>query len=398
MSSSRRWPAGFRWRFAAIPITVWLISVPAAELGFRLSGDRPTTELEGLYEGFGSLSYKHRAHVVADADWIEGRFSVATDGYGLRCGRGQANSVLPARDFDLLLLGDSQGYGQGLDFEQTISGVLSRLAARRAMSVGNASVGGHYLENQFELLRWLYERGVRPRSVLILMTPYLLASSGRLNQAQVDSRGRLTNGVSSRREQFTLWLKTHTVVYARLRNSVRELIPLGGRPEAPLLIRFYSLDSEASYRERLFEFLTGLSRWTAERGVGLAIAYTPLAAEIDFGVIARAARERSIQTDPNMPYRTVEWVAGELGIRLFDLRPVLARARSAGQKLTLLKDPHYNAAVSEACAEAIWSSIHGQATVPTNGGAPVSRRAYGIGASNHNATRLRPGEFPDTQE
>jgi hypothetical protein len=388
----------FCWCFVTITIGVWLLSIPAAEVAFRLAGDKPTTELEGLYEEFGSLSYKHRAHVVADADWIEGRFSVATDAHGLRCGRGQASSTLTARDFDLLLLGDSQGYGQGLDFEQTISGVLSRLAARRAMSVGNASVGGHYLENQFELLCWLYERGVRPRSVLILMTPYLVASSGRLNQARVDSRGRLTNGVSSRRERLTLWLKTHTVVYARLRNSVRELIPLGGRPEAPLLIRFYSVDSEAGYREHLFEFLAGLSRWTAERGVGLTIAYTPLAAEMDFGEVARIARERGIQTDPSMPYRTVEMVAGELGIRLLDLRPVLVRVRETGQKLTLLKDPHYNAAVSEACAEALWSSIHGQAADPAKGGAPVSRRTYGVGASNRHAARLRPGEFPDTQE
>ncbi|MBN8730179.1 MAG: hypothetical protein J0L64_06520 [Acidobacteria bacterium] len=398
MSIFDSWWSASRWNFAIIPAGVWLLSLPAAELAFRLAGDRPTTELEGLYEEFGSLSYKHRAHVVADADWIEGRFSVATDAYGLRCSRGEAGPALTLRNLDLLLLGDSQGYGQGLEFEQTISGVLSRLAARRAMSVGNASVGGHYLENQFELLRWLYTRGVRPRSVLILMTPYLVASSGRLNRAHVDARGRLTNGAGGRRERMTLWLKTHTVVYTRLRNSVRGLIPLDRDREAPLLIRFYSKQFEPDYRARLISFLDGLARWTTERGMDLVLVYTPLAAEMEFAMIARAARERGIETDSDMLYRTTAWAAGELGVPVLDLRPVLERARASGQPLTLLKDPHYNAAVSAACAEAIWSSIDGERARPRRGETPASRRRYGVRAGIRHAARLRPDEFPDSRQ
>lgn len=158
-------------------LLVWILSIPCAEIVFRLLGERTTTDLAGLYQPFGrGRGYKLRPNIRADADTLLGRFSVLTNEFGLRCGKADLQSGTAGRQIDILVLGDSQAYGEGLSYENTLAGQLTELASKQALVVNNAAVGGHYLENQFELLQWLDQHGVRPRRVVALLTPYLITT------------------------------------------------------------------------------------------------------------------------------------------------------------------------------------------------------------------------------
>src|SRR5438270_7972867 len=99
-------------------------SIPVAELGFRLMGDRPGADLSGLYIPFGDGSYKLGPSVDTDAFWSAGRFSVHTDELGLRCDGARQCATRPHEKLNTLFVGDSQGFGHGVDYEDTIPGAF----------------------------------------------------------------------------------------------------------------------------------------------------------------------------------------------------------------------------------------------------------------------------------
>ncbi len=169
--------------------------------------------------------YKLSPNVRADADTLVGRFSVLTDDLGLRCGKEDLQRRSVAGTSHIVILGDSQAYGEGLDYEDTVVGQLASLASERGFIVNNAAVGGHYLENQFELARWLDDEGVQPKHIIVLLTPYLIATAGHYNHVFVGPDGVLYDKESASRHHLTRWLKRHTVVYARVRNAVTSLRP-----------------------------------------------------------------------------------------------------------------------------------------------------------------------------
>ena len=81
--------AALKLRYLVVAVLgVWILSIPCAEIIFRLLGERTTTDLVGLYQSFGrNGGYKLSPNVRADADTLVGRFSVLTNDLGLRCGK-----------------------------------------------------------------------------------------------------------------------------------------------------------------------------------------------------------------------------------------------------------------------------------------------------------------------
>jgi hypothetical protein len=357
MSTSER-----RWRLILAGVLVWVVSAGVAELAFRGLGEKPTSELAGLYESFGDGNYKHRAWVRADANWVTGRFTVQTDGFGLRCSRTDADKRRQNASVDLLLLGDSQGYGMGLGFEESLAGRLAQRGRSRSLTVSNASVGGHYLDNQFELARWLYGRGLRSRNIIVLLTPAMLYSAGRLNRVRVGGDGRLYEGPPSLRQSATLWLKTHTVVYGMVRNTFRELLPR----DTPQAVKLYERSLEDELRTRLASRLAEFRDWAREYQSGVLVVYTPLALEMEFGPVREAALARGVVVDRELPARVAGSASAACGIPFHDLRPALAGEKAASRPLSLFRDPHYNARTSDACAERLWQAVEGVAAAAEN--------------------------------
>ena len=349
-------------------LAVWTLSIPFAEIIFRLLGERTTTDLVGLYQSFGKNGgYKLSPNVRADADTLVGRFSVLTNDLGLRCGKQDLRRSSVVGNLDILVLGDSQAYGEGLDYEDTIVGQLASLASQRRLIVNNAAVGGHYLENQFELARWLDDQGVRPKHILVLLTPYLIATAGHYNHVFVGSDGVLYDKESTSRHHLTRWLKRRTVIYARVRNAVNSLRPPPKADLTPSLVKFYSRAEQTRYQEQLLQFLARLSCWCAERQITIMLVYTPGVVEFNFGPVVQAGRSIGIDVDRDVPYRAAHSAAAMLQIPIQDPRPVIECESLDNHPLALRDEAHYSAPVSTRVARNIWEAF--------KGGAPVAQCA-----------------------
>jgi len=339
-----------------IPAVVAILSLPAAEMVFRLLGARPVEDLAGLYCSFGERGYRLRENVITSTEWYSGPFTVRTDDLGLRCGAAAETRTRTGDAVDFLVLGDSQGFGQCLDYEASLAGGWACLARSRGVHVANCSVGGQYLKNQLEIARWLHaNRGVTFANVTILLTPYLIAAAAKYNHTNVGADGKLYDREPTSMARLSVWAKTHMAVFGRIRNAFRKV---RGVDQDNRFLHFF--DTGASYQARLGELrntLGEIEQWASANGAALQIIYTPLAVESNFADAAALAAEAGQVVDSGVPGRMANTVAQELGLPLLDLRTVLASRRAAGGSISCRGDPHYNQETSLACAQFIWKAL-----------------------------------------
>lgn len=362
MSISRGWPVKI-----AVPLVLWILSVPLADGAFRLAGDRPSRDLQGLFTAVGDSGYKLGSNLHTWAEFYTGRMDVYTDDLGMRCGSDRASRTASGDTIDVLYLGDSQGFGNLLNYEETIVGQLSKRGAGRGLRMGNASVGGSYLSNQLEIAGWLHDqRKTTIRRIVVLLTPVMVRAAGAYNRVTVGADGRLYEGQPSRLSKLVLWAKTNTVVYARVRGAFRQIVGLRGalgrllgvRGADPVAVRLYENGPRLTERrDALIRILAETRDWARSIGATLDLVYTPLVVELDFDPVQNMAREIGASVDVDAPLRLSKLAAENLGIGFLDLRPALVSVRNAGQPLSMEADSHYTPATSAAVANLIWDSL-----------------------------------------
>lgn len=345
--------------FLAIIIAIWTASVLGAEAYFRALGDAPSAAMGGLYIQFGSDNFKLAPSIDTQASLYVGTVSVHTDGLGLRCDSARRFAVHSGDSLDVLLVGDSQGFGNGVDFENSLSGTVIQGLARRGYRAANSSVGGHHLGSQFELVTWLVEdQHVKVSHFVLMLTPALIGSDDEYNHATVGKDGRL---YGKGRENSTLygrvrlWSQTHLVAYGRVRDALRNL---GLEPSADNDEIFQLYQTRDRAADPLFQDqVRRLKEFARLHGATVDLVYVPFVNEVDFGAIQRAAAKAGRVIDVEAPWRTVSSVAATLQLPLYDLRPPLRKARAAGYGLKVKADFHYSAQLSELSGSALAAEL-----------------------------------------
>jgi len=348
-------------KYVFIPFLIWFLSFFIAEFSLQQLGDRTTEDIQGIFTQFNNSSYKLSPNVAFFAKYASGPFSVFTDGLGLRCDAARKYSVKKGDAVDILFIGDSQGFGNGVNYENTIAGRIAIIAEGKGVRVANESVGGHALRNQFELLQWLQnQKNLQISNYVILLTPVMATSAcDSFATAFVSQDGRLYDKKKNNFEMIVLWFKTHSVVYARLRDAIRN-IGLGANPlsETPLVFQMYNAntDEEEAVR-KLASCLKEFRDFADSNSATLSVVYVPLTNEVDFISLRRIAETKGLKLDPDLPIRVSKRAAEELGISFFNIRNVLEKANDNGQQLHLKADSHYNTDLSIDSAYYLWQEI-----------------------------------------
>ncbi len=339
---------------------IWILAFCGAEGVFRLLGDTPSADLDGLYMQFGD-AYKQRPSVDTGAQWSTGYFSVHTDELGLRCDGARQMKTSPGDHVDVLFMGDSQGFGNGVNFEDTIPGTVASLARAQNYVVRNACVSGHHPPNQLALAQWLRDdEKLRVSTYVYLFTPVAIASCNSPVAARVGDDGQLYGETVDSMVQSRRWVKTHSVAYSRIRDAVRsEGIGVQPDEETPFVFRLYSSNPpEPLNGNKCGEFLQRFKQFAALDGATVQAVYVPLTLETNFDTIRQGAERHGLAVDSETPFRILSEAAKQANIPVHDLRPVLQSMYLKGQPLSLLPDFHYTGAVSKASGENIWQRIY----------------------------------------
>ncbi len=358
MSTSSSEPGWRRvLRLAWIPLVVWAGSVVVAEGAFRLAGVRPAGSIQGIYEPFGDGGFRARPNAHSFQNWFSGAFDVYTDGRGFRVGGPAGGAGEPGREVDILVAGDSQAFGQGLDYEQTVVGVLAEHGARAGLTVANAAVGGHLVRNQTELIRWqILERGLRPRVLLVCLTPRAIGIPDGYAHVEVH-HGGLFGRRPTRRDLARLWVANHSAVYLVLRDAARRLSGGSSAPSASLLEHYRA---GAVQEERAATLAAEFRSLLADLGghaPRLVFAYLPLSPEAPIAELAAAAGEAGRGVSVDAPAGALAAVAAAMGAPVIDVTAALEATREAGEPVTLEGDGHYGPAASRRCGELIWNAL-----------------------------------------
>jgi hypothetical protein len=349
----------FRMRSATVFAATFLVTTAAAEAVFRLLGDRPSNDLAGLYAPFHNGGYKLAADVDTHAHWASGEFSVHTDGLGLRCDSKRRFAIDKGARVSALILGDSQGFGHGVGFEESLVGVAAELALRDGMRIANAAVGGHALRNQFALAQWLQEEHkLFASAYIVLVTPLMVYNTDAV-QSVVGNDGRLYYSSPNFSARARLWAKTRTVIYNRCRDALRNT-GLGASPthDGEQVFQLFGAGlTEAEVRRGFTSLLAEIKAYASARGSRVLLVYVPLTAEMDFEHMRVAAAAKGIVLDPDLPARISSDAAAAVDIPMHDLRPVLAELHAKDTALRLKADFHYSRPLSQACGEDLWAYL-----------------------------------------
>jgi hypothetical protein len=349
------------WRpiaYLGIFVGTMIASVPLAEIAFRLLGDEPSLDLRGMYAPFDDGSYKLASNVNTDARLASGRLVVCTDALGFRCDADRRFASYPGASIDVLLIGDSQGFGKGVNFEESIAGAFAGAADKQGYRVANASVGGHSFASQLLLSQRLVEKHhLKIRNFVVLLTPAMIHSSASVNRAIVGKDGRLY-GALNVKTRVRSWIKSHLVIYSRVRDAVRNL-GIGVNPSkgSALVFDFYKTEGEKAVQETFFNTLVKVKDFSDQLGASISLVYVPLTIEADFATVQHAAAKHNLTLDPEKSFRVVSLAAQRLNLPLHDLRPVLERVYFDKQVLNVKADFHYSPVLSRNCGLALWGEL-----------------------------------------
>lgn len=347
-------------QFLGMAFLAWVVAALGAELAFRAYGDRPTFDLHGMYAPFEDGMYRLATNVNTAANWSSGRLTVHTDSLGLRCDQDRRFATNPNDTIDVLLLGDSQGFGNGVSFEESLAGSLAISARTEGFRVANASVGGHSAATQLLLAQRLREHeGVKASHYVLLVTPAMGQSGGHLSRARVGMDGRLYGETTGRVALARTWAKTNLVIYARIRDALQNS-GIGAEPskEAPFVFKFYEAGpAEENLRRSFSDYLARIKQFAIQNGAQVHLVYVPLTLEMDFASIKAAAAARGMTIDSNVPLRVCESVASQHDMGFHSLKPVLQALHDQAKPLHLKGDFHYDRELSVACGRNLWNAL-----------------------------------------
>lgn len=346
-----------RWLIAVlIPLGIWAASVVPAEIVFRLLGRQPADTILGYYAPFGEKGFRLKPHADTRFNWWSGPFSVRTDGLGLRIpDAADSKTYRPKPNERIwLAIGDSQGFGNGVPYEQSVVGRVAARARDGGVFIRNLAVGGHTLPNQIELLKWFVEHTERPgERLLVFLTPRMVGSPDQYVTAFVQD-GEIFDRAPTNEMLLRLYLRSYSAAYLTLRDAIKTI----DRPDKPDYrgnLPFYDDErmDEARYarfRERMVELKT----WAAERDIELSLAYLPFAVgvQIDHGLIPSTS-----DLNTSAPWDFAQRVAQDLDVPIVTIRPAMDAFLEAGKPISLRGDSHYNPEMSAAAADLLYDAL-----------------------------------------
>lgn len=340
---------------ASSVVSAAILSCLTADGVFRLVGVRTAQTTDGIYAPMPDSGYGHRAQTCVYMNWFPHGFSVCTDALGLRVPVGGLGASEHGAKLDILVLGDSQGFGNGVEQEQSIPGRLQQLASARGWTVGNVAVGGHGLQNQMQALQLLRDRHeIRCRVVVLLLTPAMMSNPSGFTRATV-YQGNLYDRPPTRPMLARHWLSTHSAAYIVVRNAAARLTRDSGRATKAIL-QMYETGSTVSAREQaLLSEAQALVQLAASMGARVVTAYLPL--EIEGRITQFASTSALAQVSPMVLRGMARRVASAIGAPFVDTSPALDRVRASGAAVALEGDPHYSELTNDQCARMIWESV-----------------------------------------
>jgi len=336
----------------AIILCTLAACVVLLEMGLRVIGRYPINSLQG-YFAQGSIAYRLRPNVSRTIKWPTTTFTVNTDEMGFRARRPGPRG-LDSRPY-YAVLGSSDVFGNGLDYEKTFIGVFAEKMERHGIEVVNMAVGGHGLDEQTSIFED-HAASVKdpPRVLLICLNPLVISLYDDRHEGVVVRNGNLFPKDNWKMAYVRMVLQNKSTVYCFFRDSIRHIqLRYFDRQDFDMSFYFdlYSQMNPIRTSTRMGDFLGRLADFEKDiRSLKArpVYVYCPFPAGFDLN-----RPELDTQFFPVL----IDQHCKAEGIQFINLEPALTQLHDKGQKLNIDLDGHFNGPTSRVIGEHLYESL-----------------------------------------
>jgi hypothetical protein len=347
---------------AAVLVTLALCFV-TLEAGLRILGRMPSNMADGIYAQDGD-SFRLKADSKKAINFPAFSYTVYTNEYGFR---DRAAGPRPLSDQKFIaVLGASDVFGNGVNYEDSFVGILSERARQDHLDVVNLAVGGHYFLDQEDLLdRFIRTTGQRPALVAFCVNELHIPKFDKRNTNILVRSGYVFSRSSWRGAYVRLMIGNLSSAYCFFRDAFRKMqekwLKYELNEKSPEFLQIYAKTSRMHDPETVRKFedsLDAFGRSCREKGMKLVYVYVPISDNFRLDKILRQIGKNPEDYDTSYYEKMMRTYCEKRNVPLIDLRPVLQRAFDEGNELRFKLDPHYNVfgnrVIGEHLAEAMF--------------------------------------------
>jgi hypothetical protein len=330
------------------------------ELGLRAIGRYRMGEVDGYLKA-GGISYVLKKNASKTVIWPGFSWDVYTCDLGFRASKpGPRNLTQPY----YAVLGSSDSFGNGLDYEKTFIGLLDEKLDARGIDVVNMSIGGHHLQEQAALFKEFARSTTNhPAAVLIFFNPNFIGGYDDNHTDVVVRRGELFPKEGWRMAMARMIIANSSSAYCFIRDGIRKTQQKYiGRQESPVAFYVQRFSSKHPIRqpEKTRDFLKNLKDLTDFiRSVNATpiCVYCPPAGQIDLNDMVAKGKLEAGLIDTRFFVDVVRQHCDAESIRFINLEPPVQERYNKGEKLTFEGDGHYDGATSRMVGEYLYKLL-----------------------------------------
>ena len=331
------------------------------ECGLRVMGRFQSDGFIGYHAARG-VSYGMKPNVTKRVAWPTLSFTVYTDDLGFRAKQPGPRS-LHGRPY-CAVLGSSDVFGNGLDYERTLVGVFAENTERDGIDVVNMAAPGHHLLEQVSLFEeFTASASQMPSIVLICLNPLLIGGYEDIHENAEVRMGHLVDKSGSRIALAKVLMSNLSATYCFFRDAIRNTqLKHFGRKDYDLsfYVERYSTHHPIRTPERTQDFLKHLKKLEGHiRSLGATpvCVYFPAVGGFLLNDLKAKGQPTAEEFDTSFFPELIRQHCQSEGIRFIDVEPFLQSMYNKGEKLNFDLDAHFNGPTSAAIGEYLYESL-----------------------------------------
>lgn len=352
--------ASYRAQLAVILGTL-AVCLLMLEVGLRVTKRFQSDGFIGYHVSRG-VSYGLQANAAKRISWPTFSFTVYTDDQGFRF-KHAGPRVLGGHPY-WAVLGSSEVFGNGLDYDQTFVGVFGDKMARDGIDIVNMSVPGQHLLEQVALFKsYAVSAYPMPKVVVICFNPLFIGGYDNIHEDVTVKMGYLVEKKSWKIALTKVFLSDLSATYCFLRDSIRHTqLRYFSRKDFDISFyeKTYSKRHSIRTTRRTEDFLKNLKEFEGFiRGLGATpvCVYSPAVGGFHLNELIAKGQLDGEQFETAFFPNLIQQHCRSEGIQFINLESPLQVLYDKGEKLNFDLDAHFNGPTSRFLGEYLYDAI-----------------------------------------
>lgn len=331
------------------------------EVGLRFIGRYAMGNTEGYFVP-GGISYVLKRSVTKKVFWPSMSFTVHTSDLGFRA---QQPGPQPIGEKPYYaILGASDAFGNGLDYEKTFVGIFAEKMKRHNIDVIDMAVAGHHLLEQSALFKQFASSAPQPpKAVLIIFNPLFIGGYDDIHTNVTVRRGDLFEEENWRIALLRKTLSNTSATYCFFRDGIRKTQQkFLGREDFALSFYVDRFSSKHRIRnpEKAEDFLRqlkDLDQFIRSLNATPICVYCPPSGVFLLNDLATKGKLDPALIDTEFFVDLVRKHCKALGTEFVNLEAPVQERYNRGEKLNFDADGHFNGPTSQIVGDYLYAVI-----------------------------------------